>query len=356
MRVLPPALRSVSPRELAQRIDAERRGLPFLVHLDGDGRQRIVELGEAAVAQHRPRGPRATSRCLGHRGLAPARGARARGRRVDDRRRGPVAQRLVRQRPAGCAAAAGSATATRSRSAARCSSSSTRRRRRARHDDGGDAYLAPPELSDAQLRVLVALCGPLDDTPFAGPRSNREIADELFLSVETVKTPPARAVRAVRGRRPAAEPQARGAGAARVRDRRRALRPPALAARPLRGDVGPSPGTPPMISTRRPSGPLASRREVPGPTRGALGVEREALVADHDRACAGEPDVELLLAAPALVVRTSSRSRAAGSSRWPRRRRARGRGGRGSRTRPTWTASRRSASRYRGWDRPCSRS
>ena len=48
MRVLPPALRSVSPRELAQRIDAERRGLPLILHLDGEGRQRIVELGDRA--------------------------------------------------------------------------------------------------------------------------------------------------------------------------------------------------------------------------------------------------------------------------------------------------------------------
>ena len=48
--------------------------------------------------------------------------------------------------------------------------------------------LEPPHLSDAQLRVLVSLCGPLDDAPFAGPRSNREIADDLYLSVETVKT------------------------------------------------------------------------------------------------------------------------------------------------------------------------
>ena len=47
MRALPPALRSVTPLELAQRIAAERRGLPFIVHLDGDGRQRIVELGGA---------------------------------------------------------------------------------------------------------------------------------------------------------------------------------------------------------------------------------------------------------------------------------------------------------------------
>ena len=46
--MLPPALRSVSPRELAQRLDAERRGIPLLVHLDGEGRQRLVELGDAA--------------------------------------------------------------------------------------------------------------------------------------------------------------------------------------------------------------------------------------------------------------------------------------------------------------------
>ena len=36
--------------------------------------------------------------------------------------------------------------------------------------------------------MLVSLCGPLDDAPIAGPRSNREIAEDLFLSVETVKT------------------------------------------------------------------------------------------------------------------------------------------------------------------------
>jgi len=48
VRVLPPALRSVSPRELSQRIDAERRGLPLILHLDDEGRQRIVELGDRA--------------------------------------------------------------------------------------------------------------------------------------------------------------------------------------------------------------------------------------------------------------------------------------------------------------------
>jgi DNA-binding NarL/FixJ family response regulator len=50
--------------------------------------------------------------------------------------------------------------------------------------DGG----APPELSPAQRRVLTALCRPLAESPFAAPPSNREIADELFVSVDTVKS------------------------------------------------------------------------------------------------------------------------------------------------------------------------
>jgi pSer/pThr/pTyr-binding forkhead associated (FHA) protein len=45
------------------------------------------------------------------------------------------------------------------------------------------------ELSPAQRRVLVALCRPYrDGGEFATPASNREIADELVLSVEAVKT------------------------------------------------------------------------------------------------------------------------------------------------------------------------
>jgi pSer/pThr/pTyr-binding forkhead associated (FHA) protein len=46
-----------------------------------------------------------------------------------------------------------------------------------------------PELSDAQRRVLVALCRPFrDGSAFARPATNQEIADELFLSVAAVKT------------------------------------------------------------------------------------------------------------------------------------------------------------------------
>jgi FHA domain-containing protein len=47
---------------------------------------------------------------------------------------------------------------------------------------------APPALSPAQRRVLAALCRPALDHGFAGPPSNREIAAELFVSVDTVKS------------------------------------------------------------------------------------------------------------------------------------------------------------------------
>jgi pSer/pThr/pTyr-binding forkhead associated (FHA) protein len=44
-------------------------------------------------------------------------------------------------------------------------------------------------LSDAQRRVLVALCRPFKDTAgYVTPATNAQIADELFLSVDAVKT------------------------------------------------------------------------------------------------------------------------------------------------------------------------
>jgi hypothetical protein len=47
---------------------------------------------------------------------------------------------------------------------------------------------ATPQLSDVQHRVLVALCRPYrEGTPFAMPASNREIAAEVFLSIDRVK-------------------------------------------------------------------------------------------------------------------------------------------------------------------------
>ena len=45
----------------------------------------------------------------------------------------------------------------------------------------------PVPVSPAQQRVLTALCRPLESGRYAAPASNRQIAAELVLSVETVK-------------------------------------------------------------------------------------------------------------------------------------------------------------------------
>jgi hypothetical protein len=184
MRVLPPALRSVSPSELAQRIEVERRGVPFLLYVDGAGGQHITELcGQTVSVGRLPSTgvPLAwdtqVSRvhvlleCVGDEwtvaddGLS-RNGTFLNGERVRGRRRLADGDSiLVGRTPlvflTGRKGDSGTTDATR--------------------------HLAPPILSPAQQRVLVALCEPLLDHQFAGPRSNREIADELFLSVETVK-------------------------------------------------------------------------------------------------------------------------------------------------------------------------
>jgi pSer/pThr/pTyr-binding forkhead associated (FHA) protein len=51
------------------------------------------------------------------------------------------------------------------------------------------AKIAPlPQLTDTQRRVLIALCRPYGENPrFASPASNKQIADEVFLSVDAVK-------------------------------------------------------------------------------------------------------------------------------------------------------------------------
>jgi DNA-binding NarL/FixJ family response regulator len=44
------------------------------------------------------------------------------------------------------------------------------------------------QLTDAQRRVLLALCRPFASQAVAAPASNREIAAELSVSVEAVRT------------------------------------------------------------------------------------------------------------------------------------------------------------------------
>ena len=79
-----------------------------------------------------------------------------------------------------------------------------------------------PRLTETQRRVLVALCRPLrDGGSFSTPASNQQIADELHLSLDTVKTNLRTLFAAPAARRAAPEPQARTTGRARARVRPR---------------------------------------------------------------------------------------------------------------------------------------
>jgi hypothetical protein len=80
-----------TPRELRSRLQAERRGSPFLVYRDAGGDQAIVTLDEfeRLTIGRRPGNEIALE--VGQRGLARARGARARRRGLGGRRRRPFA-------------------------------------------------------------------------------------------------------------------------------------------------------------------------------------------------------------------------------------------------------------------------
>jgi len=186
-----PALgpRAVSAIELEAQLDAERRGVPFVVFRDRDGAQRIVTLDPASTVLWVGRGPSTDIRLdwdaevstlhaqlergggewtLIDDGLSRngsyVNGERVQGRRhLRDRDMLRFGQTVILYR-------AGVATDLLSTVISK---------------DVGTAT----SLSTAQRRVLVALCRPFKDAAvFATPASNPEIATELFLSVEAVKT------------------------------------------------------------------------------------------------------------------------------------------------------------------------
>ena len=186
MKRLPPLLRSVSPAELAERLAAERRGAPFLLYVDGGSRQHIVDLdpargvmsigrdGESDISLEWDTEVSRAHAMLERIGGAwtivddglSRNGSSVNGKRVYGRRRLDDGDWILVGRTqivfvAGPGQAQTTATSHRG---------------------------TPPELSPAQRRVLHALCAPLLDDQFAAPPSNREIAAELFLSVETVKS------------------------------------------------------------------------------------------------------------------------------------------------------------------------
>lgn len=180
---------AATPRELQDQIAAERRGTPFLVYRDADDRQVIVDLFAAAERITIGRRPsndvvldwdsevsrvHAAVERLGDAwtvvddGLS-RNGSYLNGTRVTSRQRLsdgdvltiggiPIAFRA----PGGDSASRATVTA-----------------------------LGPHVgelLTPAQRRVLVALCRPFKDSPYATPATNQQIADELVVSVDAVKS------------------------------------------------------------------------------------------------------------------------------------------------------------------------
>jgi hypothetical protein len=172
-----------TPLELKQRLDAERRGMPFLLLRDDEARQLIVELapdrspvtiGRQAASDIALTWDDEVSRThadlerigdvwtLVDDGRA-RNGTYVNGERVQGRR-------VLRD---GDVIALGRTVLTYFAPNPTESGSTAAGMRRV------------PELSAAQRRVLVALCRPFAAGRFATPPTNRELADELYVSVET---------------------------------------------------------------------------------------------------------------------------------------------------------------------------
>ena len=182
----PTAAHSSTAAELAARLEAERRGEPFLIYRDDGARQRIVFLGELerltigraennivslawdqkVSRVHAELGRFGSAWVVQDDGLS-SNGTFVNEHRIDGRRR-------LRD---GDVLRVGTATI--------------------RFSDPGsqpdltvpDRVLAHAPPSEAQRRVLVALCRPFgENRPFPSPPTNEEVAAELVLSVDAVKT------------------------------------------------------------------------------------------------------------------------------------------------------------------------
>jgi hypothetical protein len=173
-----------SPADVKARLDAERRGEPFLVYRDGEGAQVIVPLAGTLTVGRRPERDipltwdTEVSRL--HAQFEPVggdwtvvddglsrNGTYVNGERVNGRRRLRDGDRLVfGETPVIFRAPK---DATDSTAAVQLSS-------------------ATVPLSEGQRKVLIALCRPLKDSAYATPATNKEIADEVHLSVDAVKS------------------------------------------------------------------------------------------------------------------------------------------------------------------------
>jgi pSer/pThr/pTyr-binding forkhead associated (FHA) protein len=183
----PIGLHQSTPAELRARLAMERAGRPFVVYRDGGGHQRIVELdgaGDELTIGRRPTCNVPLGWELGvsrvHAQLVrigsdwavvddglSRNGTFVNGRRIDGRRRLRDGDELRFGQ-----------TVIVYRTPAEVESRVTA------NEDGA----ALPPVTEAQRRVLLALCRPYKDlTGFTAPATNQQIADELVVSIDAVK-------------------------------------------------------------------------------------------------------------------------------------------------------------------------
>ena len=178
-----------SPRELGERIAAERSGGAFLLYRDGDGGQVIVPLaehGERLTIGRRPSNAvsldwdsevsrvHAALERAGEEWTIVDDGLSHNGTFVDGER--VTARRRLRD---GDVISIGATTI------AFCAPSQSSTSMATVTSVGPHvAELLTP----AQRRVLIALCRPFRDSTYSTPATNQQIADELVVSVDAVKS------------------------------------------------------------------------------------------------------------------------------------------------------------------------
>jgi pSer/pThr/pTyr-binding forkhead associated (FHA) protein len=185
----PSSAHAATPAELKAQIEAERRGAPFLVYRDAADHQQIVVLDEGAQRLSVGRGSstdmwldwdtevsrlHAELELIGDDWTVADDGLSRNGTWVNgDRLAG---RRRLRD---GDVIRFGKTSAL-FRAPRDVSAAET---------DVADDVITSAALSDSQRNVLVALCRPFKtSTGYVTPATNQQIADELFLSVDAVKT------------------------------------------------------------------------------------------------------------------------------------------------------------------------
>lgn len=185
---VPSSPRAATAAELKAQIDAEREGMPFLIFRNGDGRHTIFSLGDVGDRICFGREPPAEVALTWDEEVSRAHAelirVGAEWTLVDDglsMNGSFVNGELVRGRRRlhdGDTFRLGD-TVLLFRNPSEADARTTTPKA---------GYDALPSLSDAQRRVLVALCRPFkESTAFVTPATNDQIAGELFLSVDAVK-------------------------------------------------------------------------------------------------------------------------------------------------------------------------